>query len=381
MTTRREKLVKRVQDSGFDGVLFATGPNLQYITEANEYFWQRACMKIVQGYPSAKLMPESLVYLNTEGDCTVVCIPSLKDKFPGNTVVLSYMDQFEDTLSRVIKKDTNIGIGSDCQQWMKETLHEVNPNIKATLVEDLFRDIRAIKEPQEIEILRELGKFTDDAVMYCVENLKEGMTMFDADQLLMQYGFDHNVPDFSFPPTAGFKTAGTFDKAHNFYFDRDAKLVPGTGISFDVGYMNHGYCSDWGRTVHFGKAPQLVIDGYKALNDGQCKMVDRINPYETNVNELYHFVEEEVTRQGFESYLRFRDTGALGHQIGIDVHELPMVYYEYDEVIKPGMVFASEPKMMFDGILYMRVEDMILVTETGAEFLTNFPRDFFEFGI
>ena len=36
---------------------------------------------------------------------------------------------------------------------------------------------------------------------------------------------------------------------------------------------------------------------------------------------------------------------------------------------------------MFDGILYMRVEDMILVTETGAEFLTNFPRDFFEFGI
>jgi Xaa-Pro aminopeptidase len=43
------------------------------------------------------------------------------------------------------------------------------------------------------------------------------------------------------------------------------------------------------------------------------------------------------------------------------------------------MVFASEPKMWFQGEMYMRVEDIILVTETGAEFLTNFPRDLFEF--
>ena len=68
----------------------------------------------------------------------------------------------------------------------------------------------------------------------------------------------------------------------------------------------------------------------------------------------------------------------LGHQIGIDCHEIPMVNKASDYVMKPGMVFASEPKMWIQDEMYMRVEDIILVTEDGAEFLTNYPRDMFE---
>ena len=68
----------------------------------------------------------------------------------------------------------------------------------------------------------------------------------------------------------------------------------------------------------------------------------------------------------------------LVHQIGIDCHEFPMITPQYNEVLKPGMIFCSEPKMMFENECYMRVEDMILVTEDGAEFLTNFDRDLFE---
>jgi len=55
-----------------------------------------------------------------------------------------------------------------------------------------------------------------------------------------------------------------------------------------------------------------------------------------------------------------------------------MVNKASDFVMKPGMVFASEPKMWIQDEMYMRVEDIILVTEDGAEFLTNFPRDMFE---
>ena len=75
----------------------------------------------------------------------------------------------------------------------------------------------------------------------------------------------------------------------------------------------------------------------------------------------------------------FIDTGMLGHHIGTVCLEYPMVNRSSDAILRPGMIFCSEPKMMFEGECYMRVEDMILVTKTGAEFLTTFDRDLFEF--
>ena len=91
---------------------------------------------------------------------------------------------------------------------------------------------------------------------------------------------------------------------------------------------------------------------------------------------LYNKAEE----LGFYEYLRFKRTGPSGngHQIGIEVHELPWLKRECDQVLLPGMVFCSEPKMMFPEECYVRVEDMILITEDGAVSLTNFPRDLFE---
>lgn len=287
------------------------------------------------------------------------------------------MDQMEDTLSQVIA-GKKIGIGSDCDTWLKETLKEVNPEIEAVDAEHLFNDLRCIKSKEEIEQMRKLAKFTDEAVLYAVNHLKEGMTQFDVEQMLMTYGMEHGIQDFSFPPTAGFKTRLTFSKEENFVFPRTSRLVPQTAIAFDVGYMDQGYCSDWGRTVYFGKAPERIKGGYAALQAGQVKMVSEIVPYKTNINELYDFVMNEVDRLGFKDVLRFTDRGSLGHQIGIDCHEFPMVNRQTDFILKPGMIFCSEPKMMFDNECYMRVEDMILVTETGAEFLTNFDRTLFE---
>ena len=57
---------------------------------------------------------------------------------------------------------------------------------------------------------------------------------------------------------------------------------------------------------------------------------------------------------------------------------MPWLTSDQDLVLQPGMIFCSEPKMFFPNEGYMRVEDMILVTETGAESLTAFPRDLFE---
>lgn len=373
---RREKILKKLNESGLDGLLFASGANFQYVVESNSYFWQRYCFNLDEPVAGARIIPEAMVYLNKDGKSTILTTPLLKEHFDTtlNDVVVSYMDQFEDELTKIID-GKKIGIGRDCEAWFRKTL-----NVKLIEVEDIFYDLRRIKDEKEIALMTKLGKFTDDAVMYVCKHLKPGMTMFEAERMIVDYGLQNGMADLSFPPTCGFKTRNTENAQSIEPFENDRKLVEGTMIAFDIGYMDRGYCSDWGRTVYVGRAPELVKKGYEALQAGETYMLSKIVPGVTKFGELYGFICDKVEELGYYDYLRFKrdETGGNGHHIGSEVHELPFLVPGDDLVLEPGMIFCSEPKMFFKNEGYMRVEDMILVTEDGAKFLTNFPRDLFE---
>ena len=373
---RREKILKKLNESGLDGLLFASGANFQYVVESNSYFWQRYCFNLDEPVAGARIIPEAMVYLNKEGKSTILTTPLLKEHFDTtlNDVVVSYMDQFEDELTKIID-GKKIGIGRDCESWFRKTL-----KVKLIEVEDIFYDLRRIKDEKEIALMSKLGKFTDDAVMYVCKHLKPGMTMFDAERMIVDYGLQNGMADLSFPPTCGFKTRNTENAQSIEPFENDRKLVEGTMIAFDIGYMDRGYCSDWGRTVYVGRAPELVKKGYEALQAGETYMLSKIVPGVTKFGELYGFICDKVEELGYYDYLRFKrdETGGNGHHIGSEVHELPFLVPGDELVLQPGMIFCSEPKMFFKNEGYMRVEDMILVTEDGAKFLTNFPRDLFE---
>ena len=373
---RREKILKKLNESGLDGLLFASGANFQYVVESNSYFWQRYCFNLDEPVAGARIIPEAMVYLNKEGKSTILTTPLLKEHFDTtlNDVVVSYMDQFEDELTKIID-GKKIGIGRDCEAWFRKTL-----KVKLIEVEDIFYDLRRIKDEKEIALMSKLGKFTDDAVMYVCKHLKPGMTMFDAERMIVDYGLQNGMADLSFPPTCGFKTRNTENALTIEPFENDRKLVEGTMIAFDIGYMDRGYCSDWGRTVYVGRAPELVKKGYEALQAGETYMLSKIVPGVTKFGELYGFICDKVEELGYYDYLRFKrdETGGNGHHIGSEVHELPFLVPGDELVLQPGMIFCSEPKMFFKNEGYMRVEDMILVTEDGAKFLTNFPRDLFE---
>lgn len=373
---RREKILKKLNESGLDGLLFASGANFQYVVESNSYFWQRYCFNLDEPVAGARIIPEAMVYLNKEGKSTILTTPLLKEHFDTtlNDVVVSYMDQFEDELTKIID-GKKIGIGRDCEAWFRKTL-----KVKLIEVEDIFYDLRRIKDEKEIALMTKLGKFTDDAVMYVCKHLKPGMTMFDVERMIVDYGLQNGMADLSFPPTCGFKTRNTENAQSIEPFENDRKLVEGTMIAFDIGYMDRGYCSDWGRTVYVGRAPELVKKGYEALQAGETYMLSKIVPGVTKFGELYGFICDKVEELGYYDYLRFKrdETGGNGHHIGSEVHELPFLVPGDELVLQPGMIFCSEPKMFFKNEGYMRVEDMILVTEDGAKFLTNFPRDLFE---
>ena len=377
---RIDKTIEKMNECGVEAVLYGPGANFQYLLDCNDFYWQRACDTNIMGRSTAFNMPAALLYMDNKGEFVIIANHVNKDYFlhnyPKNTVC-SYMDQFEDAISPFIKAK-KIAVGFPCYDYLVAMLKEIDENIEIADGEDLLKDVRCYKDPEEIEAIRKICKFTDDAVMYVVENMKEGMTQREAENLLVEYGYKNGVEDLSFPPTIGFKTQNTITTEIYALYDRNWKLVPQTGIACDVGFMNNGYCSDWGRTFYYGKAPEICKKGYAALNEGILHMVRNIVPYKTNINELYKMVADKIEELGFIENLRYRDVQMLGHQIGIDCHEFPLVNKDNDFIIKPGMTFAVEPKMWFENEMYMRVEDIVLITETGAEILTNFPRDLFE---
>ena len=378
---RRKRCFEVFRQTGLDGLLFAGGANFQYLSESTSYFWQRYCFNLDAPVAGAHIIPECMIYMDREGKTTILTIPSKKDHFDTtkNEVVVSYMDQFEDELRHIVD-GKKLGIGRDCDDWFVRTLKEVDPEITTVCVETIFDDLRRVKDENEIAQMRRLAKFTDDAVMYVVQHMKEGMTMFECERGIVDYGLTHGVQDLSFPPTCGFKTRNTDNAKAIEPFEPERKLVPGTMVAFDIGYMDQGYCSDWGRTVYYGKAPELVKKGYDALQAAECHMISQIRPGVTRFGDLYSYICDKAEELGYYEYLRFKreELGGNGHHIGSEVHEVPFLTYESDLILQPGMIFCSEPKMFFPNEGYMRVEDMILVTETGAESLTIFPRDLFE---
>ncbi len=381
LSSRREKCLKAINEAGLDGVLYALGPNFQYLSESHSCLWQRNAMNTNAPISGASIMPEALVYVSKDGKSTILTIPKHKDTMNNliNEVVVSYYDQFEDELTHIVD-GKKIGISRECDSWIKNTLQVVDPEIETVDADLLLEDIRRIKDEAEIAKMRKLAKFTDDAVMYVCKHLKPGMTMFEAERMIVNYGLLNGMQDLSFSPTCGFKTRNTENAQNIEPFENERVLVEGTMIAFDIGYMDQGYCSDWGRTVYYGKAPENVKNGYAALEAAQEYMISKIVPGVTRFGDLYGYICDKAEELGFYQNLRFKreDRGGNGHHIGTETHEMPWMRATSDLILQPGMIFCSEPKMFFKNEGYMRVEDMILVTETGAESLTKFPRDLFE---
>lgn len=97
------------------------------------------------------------------------------------------------------------------------------------------------------------------------------------------------------------------------------------------------------------------------------------------IGEMFNIIEAFLDGRGFGDRLRARlPHGNLGHHIGVDLHEKPWLRPGCDVVLQPGMVMCLEPKLWLPGEYYIRVEDMVLITEEGAESLTVFDRRLFE---
>lgn len=157
------------------------------------------------------------------------------------------------------------------------------------------------------------------------------------------------------------------------------KLLTNEPIMIDLGSVLNGYHVDETRMYAIGPLPKREMDACRAAIEIQNAALDKIKPGVT-VAELFEASESKALTLGYrEQYLgpQGNKVSFIGHGIGLELVEHPVIAKGRDYQLQPGMTFALEPKMVFEKEFTAGIEDVFLVTETGYQMISQVPQEVF----
>lgn len=228
--------------------------------------------------------------------------------------------------------------------------------------ESLVEHVRQRKDPAELELMRRAIQIADRAWLQALELLKPGLREVDF-CLELEYQMQKlgaRKPSFdsivASGPNGAFPHAGVGERV----------IERGELITIDFGAHWQGYNSDMTRTVWLGTLAEPEARIYRAVRNAQALAVAAVRPGLT-CRELDAVAREALAQDGLAEYF----SHGLGHGIGLAVHELPGVRSVSETVLEPGMVITIEPGVYVPGHTGCRIEDMVLVTESGGEKLNR----------
>jgi len=145
----------------------------------------------------------------------------------------------------------------------------------------------------------------------------------------------------------------------------ETRLFPGMPLLIDAGLKLGGYCSDLTRTVFYGEATSRFREVLELVKRANRYAINNLRPGMSGA-EVDGLARNIIDQAGFGEAFGH----SLGHALGLEVHELPAFAASCETVIRPGMVLTVEPGVYLPGEFGIRVEDVVLVTESGCEVLS-----------
>ncbi len=156
-------------------------------------------------------------------------------------------------------------------------------------------------------------------------------------------------------------------------------LKEGTSVMVDMAGNYTAYLTDMTRTFSIGKLPEIAYKAHQLSIDIENAIAERSKPG-TSCSDLYQLSLDMAKAGGFGDFFMGTKQQAqfVGHGVGIEINELPILTGRSKEILKPGIVFAIEPKFVLPGIGAVGVENTFLVTDNGVEKLTHFEENIIE---
>ena len=282
-----------------------------------------------------------------------------------SVVVFSDTDDLTELLAAHIDSAMPLGVDSQMRSGFLVPLQERNVASSFFLGSFAVADARAHKDATERDLMRRSSAINDAVMARVAQLVRPGVTECEiADQLLNIYR-EEGAQGFSFDPIVSFG-ANAADPHHE---PDGTVLQENQVVLFDIGGRHNGYCSDMTRTFFWGDVDdesRRIHDIVRTANEAAEAM---IKPG-VRFCDIDRTARDVIEDSGYGAYFTHR----LGHSIGLQDHEPGDVSLANESRVEPGMTFSIEPGIYLPGHTGVRIEDLVLVGETGVEVLNAYDK-------
>ena len=245
----------------------------------------------------------------------------------------------------------------------KEYMHKFKIN-SLVETENIIEKQRMIKDEEEIKNLKTACEITDKCFSHLLEFIKPGMTEKEIAIEIDSY-YNKHAEGVSFDTIVA--SGENSSKPHATPTDR--KIQEEDIITIDMGCKYNGYCSDMTRTIFVGNVPDYIKPIYDLVLKNQQQILDEMKDG-SNTRLLTKMVENDFRLNNFDLI------HALGHGVGMDIHESPVIGSKSDSTLKENMVVTDEPGIYIPGQFGVRIEDTVLITKFGCISLTESAKNY-----
>lgn len=351
--SRLQKCAKGIEQSEFSHLVVSSTPNLVYLTGQRLDTGERMVALILQG---ESCRPKLFIH---------EMFANLTEPIGGVDFVLWSDDQDPVALlGDTIADATVVGVDGTWQSEFLLGLLHIHPYLHV-VQSRLVETMREVKEESEIDVLRQSSRIADAVLHEVVQLQTFPASERQVAESVRQLFNEHQVSALAFPPIIGFGS----NSANPHHLPGEYWTRPDQAIVFDIGGVYQDYCSDITRTVYFGHPNAHYEEIYKILQEAHEAALSQIHPG-MMFSELDIFIRNQLAKKGYDKYFIHR----TGHGLGLEAHEGPSIHQNNHSEMKEGMVFTVEPGIYLPKEFGIRIEDVVVVTDSGCEILTRSPR-------
>lgn len=359
MTDRFADLRQVAQDLDCDAVALVPGPNFTRAVGRAFGSFERPFVVVVprSGDPAAIVPNLELASWDTVG-------------FPGPVFDWRDQDGYAAAFSALAAAMPLRSLAVE-GQVMRVFVHHA---LKAALPGCDIRDgeaaisgLRIVKTDADIAALRAAIRISEDALASTLDRVRIGQSEKEIEAMLVQALFAEGADDLAFAPIVAAADNSAQPHAHA---RADYRVAAGDALLLDFGGRKDGFAADITRTVFIGHATDEGAQVYDTV-----LRANRRGHEVTRAGITAHEIDDAVT--GVLEMSRFADRirTKTGHGLGREVHEAPYIMRGNHVPLAAGTVFTNEPGLYEVGNFGVRIEDVMLVTDTGCESLTTFPTE------
>jgi Xaa-Pro dipeptidase len=360
--SRFDELNASLRTSDLDAVILNPGPTLKHLTGLNFHLMERpVVLFFAMDQEPAIVMPELELQ-------KVASLPYKLQVFAYPENPSEWEAVFRKAVQALGLDGKRIGVEPRSLRLLEYGYVKAGaPEADYPNADNVLAGLRLRKDKAEVEAMRKAVKIAQSALEATIPQIKIGMTEKElSSELVTQLLRNGSEPELPFSPIV----SGGPNSANPHASPSERKLQAGDLLVIDWGAAYDGYISDLTRTFAVGKVDEEYQKIHKIVQESNAAGRAAAKPGIPCAN-VDIAARDVIEKSGYGKYFTHR----TGHGIGMEGHEEPYMRGDNMQILEPGMAFTVEPGIYLPGRNGVRVEDNVVITETGADVLSDMPRE------